>query len=49
MCEDLDALLAHAEVLVIGGDGPEAAAIRAAARPEHIVIDLTRRHGKTQP
>ncbi len=42
MCEDTDALLAHAEVLVIGNGGAEAAAALAGAGPKHVVIDLTR-------
>jgi GDP-mannose 6-dehydrogenase len=43
MCARAETLVAHADVLVIGNDGPEAAAVRAASRPEQIVIDLTRR------
>lgn len=42
MCDDLDALLAHAEVLVIGNPCEEAARALAAASPSHVVIDLTR-------
>ena len=43
MCASAETLVAHADVLVIGNDGPEAVAVRAASRPEQIVIDLTRR------
>lgn len=46
MCEDLATLLDHADVLVIGNAGEEAARALAAAGPDHIVIDLTR--GATQ-
>lgn len=42
MCDDLEALLAHAEVLVIGNAGEDAVRALAAARPEQVVIDLTR-------
>jgi len=48
MCESVEALLAHAEVLVIGGAGSDAEHALAAARPHHVVVDLTRRaRGKT--
>jgi GDP-mannose 6-dehydrogenase len=43
MCDSADVLLAHADVIVIGNDGPEAALVRADIGPQHIVIDLTRR------
>jgi GDP-mannose 6-dehydrogenase len=42
MCEGLDALLAHAEVLVLGNDGEDARRGLAGARPDQTVIDLTR-------
>lgn len=42
MCDDVDALLAHAQVLVIGNAGADAARALAAARPHQVVIDLTR-------
>lgn len=42
MCGSVEALLAHAEVLVVGNTGEEAASALAAAAPKHIVIDLTR-------
>ena len=40
MCESLEALLQHAEVVVIGAAGPEAEAALAAVGPRHIVVDL---------
>jgi GDP-mannose 6-dehydrogenase len=46
LCEDVEALVKHAEVLVIGNAGEEALRALAAAGPDHIVIDLTR--GTTQ-
>lgn len=42
MCDSVEALLVHAEVLVIGNAGEEAAAALSAAGPHHVVIDLTR-------
>ena len=42
MCEELDVLLAHAEVLVLGNDGEDARRGLAAARSDQTVIDLTR-------
>jgi len=42
MCSTVDALLDHAEVLVIGNACDEAAQVLAAARPGQMVIDLTR-------
>ena len=42
MCESVEALLAHAEVLVVGSSGPEAAEAMEVAGPQHIVVDLTR-------
>jgi GDP-mannose 6-dehydrogenase len=42
MCESVDELLAHAETLVIGNLGEESARVLAAARPDHVVVDLTR-------
>lgn len=42
MCDSLEALLSHAEVLVIGNDGEDARRGLAAARPDQTVIDLTR-------
>ena len=42
MCEDLDSLLAHAEVLVIGHGGLDARRALSMLRPGQEVIDLTR-------
>ena len=38
MCDSLEALLSHAEVLVIGNDGEDARRGLAAARPDQTVI-----------
>lgn len=42
LCESVETLLAHAEVLVIGSASDEAARALAAAGPHHTVVDLTR-------
>ena len=42
MCEDIQQLLDHAEVLVIGSASRETALALAAIGPDHIVVDLTR-------
>lgn len=42
MCDTGDALLAHAEVLVIGNTGAQAREVLAGVGPGQIVIDLTR-------
>ncbi|MGH7768973.1 MAG: nucleotide sugar dehydrogenase [Candidatus Binatia bacterium] len=42
MCETPEALLAHADVVVVGNPGDEAASVLAAATSGHVVIDLTR-------
>ncbi|MGH7432462.1 MAG: nucleotide sugar dehydrogenase [Candidatus Methylomirabilales bacterium] len=42
MCDSVEALLEHAEVLVIGNGGEEAAAVLSAVDPHHVVVDLTR-------
>jgi GDP-mannose 6-dehydrogenase len=42
MCETVDALLAHAEVLVVANSDEHARQALAAARPDHLVIDLSR-------
>ncbi len=47
MCEDLTTLLGHADVLIIGNAGEEAARAVAATDSNRIVIDLTR--GTIQP
>ncbi len=42
MCENVEDLLAHAEVIVIGNADAEAVAALDAATPRQVVIDLTR-------
>jgi GDP-mannose 6-dehydrogenase len=42
MCDDLEALLEHAEVLVIGNAGEDAVRALAAIRPDQVLVDLTR-------
>ena len=42
LCDDVDALLAHAEVLVIGHTGDDARDTLTRVRSDQIVIDLTR-------
>ena len=42
ICESVETLVAHAEVLVIGNVSDEAARVLAAAGPHHVVVDLTR-------
>jgi GDP-mannose 6-dehydrogenase len=42
MCADLDALLEHAEVVVLGHGGADARRVQARLRPDQEVIDLTR-------
>ena len=42
MCESAEALVEHAEVLVIGNAGEEASRVLAAADPGHTIVDLTR-------
>jgi GDP-mannose 6-dehydrogenase len=41
MCEGAADLLAHAEVVVVGNAGEEAAAVLAGVGPGHVVVDLT--------
>jgi GDP-mannose 6-dehydrogenase len=43
MCNDLDEVLAHAEVLVIGNNDDDGARATAAASERQVLIDLTRR------
>ena len=43
LCDSIDALVAHAEVLVFGATGGEAARVMAAATDRHTIVDLT--HG----
>jgi GDP-mannose 6-dehydrogenase len=42
MCDGVEALLAHADVVVIGNGGEEAELALAGCRPSQVVIDLTR-------
>jgi GDP-mannose 6-dehydrogenase len=42
MCESAADLLAHAEVVVLGNAGEDAAAVLAGVEPRHLVLDLTR-------
>jgi GDP-mannose 6-dehydrogenase len=42
MCDGLDSLLDHAEVVVIGNAGEDAMRALAALRPDQAVVDLTR-------
>jgi GDP-mannose 6-dehydrogenase len=49
MCENAETLLAHAEVVVIGNAGEEAARVLAAIGSHHIVIDLTRGAANPRP
>jgi GDP-mannose 6-dehydrogenase len=48
MCDSLETLLAHSEVLVVGNDGDDARRALASARPDQTVIDLTRRLGRSR-
>jgi len=42
LCESVETLLAHAEVLVVGNASDEAARALGGAGPHHVVVDLTR-------
>jgi GDP-mannose 6-dehydrogenase len=42
MCESPEELAEHADVLVIGTDGADAEALCALARPDQVIVDLTR-------
>jgi GDP-mannose 6-dehydrogenase len=44
MCPSAEALLAHAEVIVIGNACEDATEVLACARPDHVTVDLTRGH-----
>jgi len=46
MCDDIKALLDHAETVVIGSPSGDAARVVAAAGPDHVLIDLTRGAGR---
>jgi GDP-mannose 6-dehydrogenase len=48
MCNSLETLLAHSEVLVVGNEGDDARRALASARPDQTVIDLTRRLGRSR-
>jgi GDP-mannose 6-dehydrogenase len=47
LCDSAEALVAHAQVLVIGSPGADASRVLAAATPDHFVVDLT--HGSVPP
>ena len=47
MCKDVDALLQHADVIVIGTASAEARRATAAAGPGRVVVDLTRAIART--
>jgi GDP-mannose 6-dehydrogenase len=49
MCDEVEALIAHAEVLVVGVAGEVAARVLEAARPDQVVIDLTRGAARARP
>jgi len=49
MCDTVEALLAHADVLVIGNPSEEASQALAAVRPRHVVVDLTRGMASPRP
>jgi GDP-mannose 6-dehydrogenase len=49
MCDEVEALIAHAEVLVVGAAGEAAARVLEAARPDQVVIDLTRGAARARP
>lgn len=42
MVDDLDALLAHAEVIVVGNGSPEFESVTERRRPDQMIIDLVR-------
>ena len=44
MCPSAEALLAHAEVIVIGNACEDATEVLAGRKPEHFTVDLTRGH-----
>jgi GDP-mannose 6-dehydrogenase len=46
MCDRLETILEHAEVLVIGNGGEDARRGLAVARPDQAVVDLTRSLGR---
>lgn len=48
ICDDLEALVAESEVIVIGSEGEEGRRAAAYCRPDQIVVDLTRNAGKAK-
>jgi GDP-mannose 6-dehydrogenase len=48
MCDSLEAVLDHAEVIVVGNDGDDVRRALASARPDQAIIDLTRSVGRGQ-
>jgi GDP-mannose 6-dehydrogenase len=42
LCDSIECLIEHADVVVIGANGADGARALAAVRPEQIVVDLTR-------
>ena len=48
LCESVETLLAHAEVLVVGNAAAEATRAVAAAGPDRVVVDLTRGAARRQ-
>jgi len=42
LCESVEALVAHGEVLVVSSTSDDAARVLGAAGPHHVVVDLTR-------
>ncbi len=42
MCDSVEALIAHAQALVIGSTDADAQRVLASAGPDHVVVDLTR-------
>ena len=42
LCESVEELIDHADVIVIGAKCPDAASVLAAARPDQAIVDLTR-------
>lgn len=49
MCSGVETLLAHAQVLVIGNAGDDAALALGSASPDHMVVDLTRGAPRRSP
>jgi GDP-mannose 6-dehydrogenase len=42
LCDTPECIVEHAEVLVLGGAGPEATKVLSAARADQVIVDLTR-------